>query len=71
MNDIRDLLKLPVAERLQIIGDLWDSIDANDHPPLTNAQMKEIDRRLAEHDADPSSARDWNTVRDEIRSRIK
>ncbi|MEJ1969639.1 MAG: addiction module protein [Rhizomicrobium sp.] len=71
MNDIRDLLRLSVDERLQLIGELWDSIEAEQLPPLTEAWKDEIDRRLAEHSADPSSALDWESVRAELWSRMK
>ena len=67
-----EFAKLPTAERLNLLGDLWDSIavDAADMP-LTDAQKNEIDRRLAEHDADPSTALDWSVVRAELWSRAK
>jgi putative addiction module component (TIGR02574 family) len=71
MNDIRDLLKLPVAERLQIIGDLWDSIEAEDHPPLTDAQRAEIDRRLDELEANPDDVLEWSEVRARLWSQMK
>jgi len=71
MNDIRELLKLSVEERLQLIGELWDSIEAEELPPLSDAWKKEIERRLAEHEADPSSGLDWETVRAELWSRVK
>ena len=72
MNDLRDIFKLPIAERIQLVGDLWDSIAADvAEVPLTDAQKAEIDRRLAEHDADPSTALDWSVVRAELWSRAK
>ena len=47
---------LTVAERLQLADAIWDSLDDSDVPPLTSAQQLEISRRLAAHDADPSTA---------------
>jgi putative addiction module component (TIGR02574 family) len=63
-----DILKLPVAERLKLVGDIWDSIaaDAPGSVELTEAQRRELRRRLAEHDADPGSAIPWSQVRDEL-----
>lgn len=63
-----DILKLPVAERLQLVGDIWDSIvaDAPTSIGVTEAQRHELRRRLAEHDADPASAIPWAKVRDEL-----
>jgi putative addiction module component (TIGR02574 family) len=71
MNDIRELLKLSVEERLELIGLLWDSIEAEQHPSLTEAQKAELDRRIAEHEADPSTALAWEDVRAELAREIE
>ena len=58
---------LSVAERIQLVEDIWDSIA--EHPeavPLTDAQRAEIERRLAEHRRDPTSAIPWEQVRAEL-----
>jgi putative addiction module component (TIGR02574 family) len=41
-----EIAQIPRAERLEIIGKLWDSLDPPD-VPLTDAQKAELDRRLA------------------------
>jgi putative addiction module component (TIGR02574 family) len=66
------LLKLSPAERLQLAEDLWDSVAAepSDLPPLTEAQCREIERRLAEHAKDPTRAADWQDVRARLWSRL-
>jgi putative addiction module component (TIGR02574 family) len=47
-----------------LVEDLWDSIAADPEAlSLTDAQREELDRRLADHDADPSSAVSWEEVR--------
>jgi putative addiction module component (TIGR02574 family) len=64
---IEELLKLSVAERIQLVEDLWDSIAADPEAlPLTEAQKAELDRRLAEHEADPDSAVPWEEVRERL-----
>ncbi|MEJ7811483.1 MAG: addiction module protein [Gemmatimonadaceae bacterium] len=67
--DFETLRRLSIAERLQLVEDLWDSI-AQDGPdevfPMTPALAAELDRRLAEHERDPSSAIPWEQVRAEI-----
>ena len=55
-----DYRRLSVDERLQLVGDIWDSIAEEAHTapevlPLTNAQKAELERRVAEYDADPST----------------
>ncbi|MEJ0025456.1 MAG: addiction module protein [Rhizomicrobium sp.] len=71
MNDIRELLKLSVEERLRLIGDLWDSIEAETLPPLTETQKKEIERRLDDLEANPDDVLPWDEVRARLWSRVK
>jgi putative addiction module component (TIGR02574 family) len=67
--DLEQLKRLPVAERLQLVEDLWDSIaaDAPDEAfPVSPELAAELEQRLAEHRADPTSARPWQEIRAEI-----
>ena len=67
-DTLENLLKLPPAERAELAMALWDSLD--DSPemfPLTEAQKAELDRRMAEHEADPSSAVPWEDVLRQLR----
>jgi len=71
-NPAFDYRNLSVADRLQLVGDIWDSIaeEANAAPdvlPLTGEQKAELDRRLAEYDADPSTG----VPIDEVLARIQ
>jgi putative addiction module component (TIGR02574 family) len=67
---LAELLELTPTERLDLIGDLWDSLESGDLPPLTKDQIEEMERRLAEHRANPDSALSWEEVRAELRSRF-
>lgn len=60
---LQELMELSPEERIQLAEDLWDSIAQDDLPPLTEAQKKEIDRRVEEHKRDPSTALPWEEVR--------
>jgi putative addiction module component (TIGR02574 family) len=58
---VSDLMHLSVAERLQLVEDLWDSIaaeavDAPDRLPVTEAQRQEILRRSEAHRLNPGEA---------------
>jgi putative addiction module component (TIGR02574 family) len=67
-----ELLKLSVAERLELVQELWDSIAAEcerEPLPLTDEQRQDLLRRLAEADADPASGIPWEEVRKRIRHR--
>jgi len=52
-----DFSHLSTEQRLDLIGEIWDSIDHN-AVPLTAAQEAELDRRLAMLDANPQNGRD-------------
>lgn len=56
--------RLGVAERLALIEELWESIEA-DSPavPLTAAQREELDRRIADHESNPGDVLPWDEVK--------
>ena len=69
-SQLEELLKLPVQERIDLALALWDSIaepDFEEHLPLTDAQKAELDRRLAEHDRNPSRGIPWEEVQRRLR----
>lgn len=71
-NTLSELLKLPAADRAELAMALWASLDdaARDAElALTPEQAAELDRRFAEHEADPGSARPWAEVEKTLRSR--
>lgn len=70
---LAELLELPPDERLELAEELWDSVmtDQGNLPPLTAEQMAEIDRRIAEHERDPSSAVPLEVVMERLRARFK
>jgi putative addiction module component (TIGR02574 family) len=69
---LAELLQLSPAERIQLAEDLWDSVAASPDsiPGLTEAQIAECERRLAEHDRDPSRAVPWEEARARLLSRL-
>ena len=70
-TDISHLKSLPVAERLKMIEELWDSIDAEsaDALPVPEWQKEEIDRRLAALEDGTSVGISWEEARRKITSR--
>lgn len=66
---LAELLKLPPAERVELAMALWDSLEPDEWDaalPLTDEIKAELDRRLAEHDADPTSGIPWEVVRRQL-----
>jgi putative addiction module component (TIGR02574 family) len=65
---ITEILALPVAERIRLIEAIWDSIAAvPDALPLTEWQKQELDRRLAEFEANPEEG----STLEEVFARIR
>jgi putative addiction module component (TIGR02574 family) len=60
--------QLSVAERLVLVEELWDSISAA--TPVTDAQRAELDRRLADHEANPDDVISWEEVKSSISARL-
>lgn len=67
-----ELFKLSAAERLELVEELWDSIAEEDEVlALTDEQREDLERRLADADADPASGSPWDEVRERIRNRLR
>ena len=67
MKELSELLELPAAERLQLVEAIWDSLaEVPEAVPITDDVKEELDRRLAAYYADPSSARPWSEIREEL-----
>lgn len=52
---LKEIESLGVHEKLQLVEDLWDSIDRELMPPMSDALKAELDRRAAWADAHPRS----------------
>jgi putative addiction module component (TIGR02574 family) len=73
-NPLFDYSKLSPTERLELAQDLWDSVDpASDASvlPVTEEQKAELDRRLDELDAVPSSGAPWPDVRKRVLDQLQ
>lgn len=69
---LAELLHLSEDERIQLAQDLWDSIPhSSDAIALTEEQIEEVERELAEHRADPSTAIPADVVLERLRRRLR
>jgi putative addiction module component (TIGR02574 family) len=66
-----EVLKLEPADRLEVMDILWESLDPQDHPPVSDEVLEEAERRIDEHERDPGSAIPWEDVRTWLWSRRK
>jgi putative addiction module component (TIGR02574 family) len=59
-----DISQLSVAERIQLAEDLWDSIlEQQEELPLSEAQRKELNRRLESYKKNPANGSSWEEVK--------
>jgi putative addiction module component (TIGR02574 family) len=63
-----DIGRMSPPERLALIAQLWDSL-GQDQLPLTGAQERELERRLASLDRDRQQAVTWDELRAELERR--
>ncbi len=63
MRDIAEIRKLPVPERLQLVGAIWDSIlEDPSLLPVSDELTRELEVRLQAHRDNPDSSEAWDVV---------
>jgi len=60
--------ELSAAQKLELIGELWDSLEAEE-VPLTPEQIQELDRRMAAADTEPGVP--WDEVVARLERRLR
>jgi putative addiction module component (TIGR02574 family) len=65
--------ELTAQQRVELIGQLWDSLDPAAAAPITNALATELDRREAEAeaDADPDAGEPWLDIKSELAKMLR
>lgn len=75
MNPVLQTLgidRMSVEARIALAGAIWDSIAVEPHAPLlTDAQRQELQRRLADSEANPEDVVPWEQIRAEVLSRFR
>lgn len=65
--NLAEVLELPADERLRLVEAVWNSLAKESGAvPLTDAQRRELDRRLVEYRRDPEAGDTWPEVRNRI-----
>jgi putative addiction module component (TIGR02574 family) len=71
MGEIEQLRALPVAERIQLVEDLWDTIAADaEGVALSRAHLEELDRRLDRFERSPGEGVEWSALKARIQSSL-
>jgi putative addiction module component (TIGR02574 family) len=60
---LADASRLPVADRIQLLDAIWDTLPADSLPPLSDEWVAEIQRRSAEFDAGSAETVSWEQVK--------
>jgi putative addiction module component (TIGR02574 family) len=59
------------AERIRLIEEILESLDADEIPLISDALRHELDRRVAWADANPDAGTPWPEVKARILARLK
>ena len=66
-NLTEEAKKLSIAERINLVEEIWDSIaEENGCFDLSEAQKQELDRRLESFRVNPSRGRTWEEIKSEF-----
>lgn len=61
---VSEILQLSVAERVQIVEDIWDSIGKNPADlPLSEGEKLELDKRLESYRQNPNEGIEWEVLK--------
>ena len=67
---VSEILQLSVAERVQIVEDIWDSIGKTpEELALSEAEKIELDKRLKNYKQNPSEGIEWETLKKNLSQR--
>lgn len=68
VNEIPEIARLTVPEKILLLEDLWDSIASDESSvPVPASHREELDRRLAQYEKEPGQL----LTLDELRGRIE
>ncbi len=64
--------RLGLDERLQLVEEIWDLIGVRDETiPVTAEQRAELERRVADDDANPNATVAWSDVKASAQAGLK
>ena len=66
---LADASRLPIAERIQLIESLWDTVPEDSLPPMTADWLAEINRRS--EDSGSAETVPWEQVRADALRRLQ
>jgi putative addiction module component (TIGR02574 family) len=67
---LRECLSLSVEDRIQLAGDIWDSIGDAEFV-IPEEHRIELERRIAAYEADPSGGVPWEEARERLLRQLR
>jgi len=69
---LSEVLQYDIPERILLVEDIWDSIaQCPEAIPVTDSQLKELDRRLEAYHRNPKLGSPWDVVKKRIKESTK
>ena len=70
VDDIPEIARLTVPEKILLLEDLWDSIASEGASvPMPQSHRDELDRRLSEHEKEPGRLLTLDDLRGRVEAR--
>jgi len=67
---LNEITALSVEDRIHLVQAIWDTIAAEQaYPNLTVVQKQELDRRIADYEANPHDVLTWDKIKAAIKER--
>ena len=67
LEKIPQVSQLTAAEKLLLVGELWDDLAANPTDvPVSSEQLAELDRRMEAYRCDPNRVTSWTAIQQRI-----
>lgn len=66
-----DFSALSIQERLDLIEELWDSVDQQDVPRPSPELLEKLERRAGEAARDPVAGEPWSEIRGALMKRLE
>lgn len=67
---LNEITALSVEDRIRLVQAIWDTIAAEQvYPDLTDVQKQELDRRIADYEANTNDVLTWDEIKAAIKER--
>jgi putative addiction module component (TIGR02574 family) len=71
MTEIKDILKLSINDRIQLVQTIWDSISEDaENQRISDHHKKILDERLQAHENNPDDVISWEEVKNNVSKKL-